>query len=125
MIRRVLIALLLVIPLGLLIKYAPPHALRHWGRWHGGAVVYQVFWVLVAGWCWPRAPVWRIGVAVFAANCLLEFSQLWHPPWLQAVRRTLPGRMLLGTTFDPSDFPYYAAGSALGAGLLWALRRKG
>jgi hypothetical protein len=123
--RRILAALLLIVPLGLFIKYFPPDPLRHWGRWHGGAVVYEVFWALAAGWVWPRAPAWRIGAAVFAATCALEFAQLWHPRWLQAVRRTLPGRMLIGTTFDPTDFPYYAGGSALGAALLAALRGRG
>ncbi len=76
---------------------------------------YVVFWCLAAALVWPRAPARRIAWVVLAATCALEVLQLWHPPWLQAVRATFPGAALLGTTFAASDFVY----SAIGAGLGW------
>jgi len=65
-----------------------------------------------------RAWTWRIVIGVFVFTCAVEFLQLWKPPWLQAVRSTFPGRMVLGTTFSWWDFPAYAVGSLLGLLLL-------
>jgi hypothetical protein len=40
----------------------------------------------------------------------VELSQLCHTPMLDAVRRTLVGRLVLGSGFDPRDLAAYAAG---------------
>jgi hypothetical protein len=40
--------------------------------------------------------------------------QLWQPAWLQAMRATLPGRLVLGNTFVWSDFLYYVLGCVIG-----------
>lgn len=62
----------------------------------------------------------RAALTGFAFACGVEFLQLWHMPLLEAIRRTLPGRLLLGTTFNWGDFPPYAAG----AGIAWASLRS-
>jgi hypothetical protein len=50
--------------------------------------------------------------------------QLWQPPWLQAVRATLLGRLVLGNTFTWGDFLYYAIGCGLGWLWLRAIRTR-
>jgi hypothetical protein len=52
----------------------------------------------------------------------VEFSQLYHAPWIDAVRATLPWRPLLGSSFNWPDLPAYAVGVALGAWTDWRLR---
>ncbi|MDP6778276.1 MAG: DUF2809 domain-containing protein, partial [Candidatus Latescibacteria bacterium] len=59
---------------------------------------------------------------VLAVTCALEVLQLWHPPFLELVRRSFVGATLLGTSFDWVDFPHYVAGCAIG--WLW-MRRLG
>ena len=49
----------------------------------------------------------------FLLTCILEFLQLWQAPWIVALRRTLPGRLILGTHFSWLDFPPYAVGGLL------------
>ena len=44
-------------------------------------------------------------------------SQLYHAPWIDAIRDTLPGALVLGYGFLWSDLACYAAGVALGAGV--------
>lgn len=44
----------------------------------------------------------------------VEFSQLYRAPWINAIRTTLPGRLILGQGFLWSDLPAYALGVALG-----------
>jgi hypothetical protein len=48
-----------------------------------------------------------LGVAV-----LVELSQLVHTPWLDALRRTRAGALVLGQGFLWSDLACYAAGAA-------------
>ena len=49
--------------------------------------------------------------AVALAICFaVEFSQLWHLPILDALRRTTAGHLVLGSGFDLRDFAAYAAG---------------
>jgi hypothetical protein len=65
----------------------------------------------------PGTNTGKIAAGVLAATCVLEFLQLWHPPFLEALRSNFLGATILGTTFDWTDFPYYFAGS--GIGWLW------
>ncbi|MDA0673585.1 MAG: DUF2809 domain-containing protein, partial [Cyanobacteria bacterium] len=56
-------------------------------------------------------------------TCALDFLQLWQPPLLEAIRATLPGRLVLGNTFTWGDFPYYFIGCGMGWLWLRAIQR--
>jgi len=113
------LALVGLVPLGLYSKvYAGPAAT--WVNNSLCGVFYVLFWCLLVFWLLPRVRPWRIALAVLAMTCLLEFLQLWHPPWLEGLRSFWAGQILLGTTFAWSDFPYYF----IGAGLGWLWMRR-
>ena len=114
---RIGLSMAAVVPLGLLLKfYAGPY--QAWVNNSAAGMVYELFWCLALFAVWPyRRAINRIVIGVFVVTCGLEAMQLWHPPLLQAVRSTVPGRVLIGTTFAWSDFAYYAVGS--GIGWLW------
>ena len=80
----------------------------------------MVFWIFVLAFLAPRIVPLRNALAIFLTTCGLEFAQLWHPAWLEAIRRTFIGRCVLGTTFGWDDFPPYAAGALVGWALLSA-----
>ncbi|MFL6463129.1 MAG: DUF2809 domain-containing protein [Bryobacteraceae bacterium] len=84
-----------------------------WRDYSGGAA-YVIFWILIYAFLKPTAPALPVTLTVFVITCCLEFLQLWHPSWLEAIRRTLPGRLVLGTTFQWSDFPPYVVGTLIG-----------
>lgn len=65
----------------------------------------------------------RLGAAAFAIAALVETSQLWHPAWLDAIRATTLGHLVLGSWFAPGDFVAYAIGVALGVGCELVLAR--
>jgi Protein of unknown function (DUF2809) len=110
----------------------------YWVRFHGpgpeglndalGSVAYEWFWIALFWGCFPGRSAFRISLAVLLATCGLEFLQLWQPTFLQALRATIPGRLVLGNTFSWTDFPPYIVGSVLGyvwvQGLSKALRIK-
>jgi hypothetical protein len=106
-----LACLILTIPLGYWLRFRAPIDAA-WRDRTGGAL-YVLVWVELIALLRPQGSVTRMVIAVLAVTCALEFLQLWHPAPLEAARATLPGRLLLGTTFDWSDFPSYFAGALL------------
>lgn len=53
----------------------------------------------------------------------VEFSQLYHAPWIDSIRQTTLGGLVLGSGFLGSDLICYSVGIAIGAGLEWVIRR--
>ena len=78
------------------------------GLW--ALLVFALVSVAFPRWHLPR----RFFVAL-AIACLVEFSQLWHTPWLEALRHTQLGALAIGGSFSWGDIGCYAAGIALGA----------
>jgi hypothetical protein len=115
---RLLFMLLLVAAFGLGAKLYPGPG-RWWvNNWGPASVAYVVFFMLLAAELAPRrSAAAPIAAAVLVATCALEFLQLWHPPWLTALRSPFVGASLLGTSFSWWDFPAYVVGALLG----WAL----
>ncbi|HEG44456.1 MAG TPA: DUF2809 domain-containing protein [Phycisphaerales bacterium] len=110
----VFIALAVVTPLGFACKGYFGHV-PVWFNHYGGGVLYEVFFCLLAFLFWyNRRYITPIAIWVLAITCSLEFLQLWHPDFLNAARATLPGKMLLGTTFVWWDLPHYVIGCGLG-----------
>ncbi len=112
--RRLIRHSLLLIPVGFAVKFG----LTGWGLRYGGAIFYEIFWILILRFFLPQWSPLRCAVTVFVATSLLEMLQLWHPFWLEWLRSHFLGRVLIGTSFDPVDFAYYFVGSAAGFGYL-------
>lgn len=85
-----------------------------WAQAPGDALWATLVFVLVG----IARPAWSTGKTAAVALAMafaVEASQAVHVPWLDAVRRTLPGRLVLGTSFYAPDLLAYAVGVALGA----------
>lgn len=89
-----------------------------------GDFLYQIFLILLIVFMFPQISPAKIAWGVFIFNCLIEFSQLWKPPFLQAIRATLFGRLFLGSGFSGEDFIGYILGCTLGWFLVVGLKRK-
>lgn len=109
-----ILSLLIVTPLGFLSKlYTGPA--QNWFNNYAGDILYEIFWCLFFFLLIPhRKAIRQIPIWVFFVTCMLEFLQLWHPPFLQQIRANFLGRTLLGTTFVWWDFPHYAIGCIIG-----------
>jgi hypothetical protein len=104
---------LAIVPLGFYTKfYSGPAA--DWVNDSLGGVFYEIFWCLVISLLFSKANPLAIALAVFVVTCTLEFLQLWHPPFLELIRRNFIGGTILGSSFSWSDFPYYFIGSVIG-----------
>lgn len=111
--RKISLILLILIPIGFYTKFYHGPA-QHWVNDNLSGVLYEIFWCLVIKWIFPRVRNIRLAIGVFSATTLLEFAQLWHPPFLEAIRLTFIGRTLIGNSFSWVDIPHYALGCLLG-----------
>jgi hypothetical protein len=109
------LSILAIVPLGYVIRFN--HILPEYIRDAGGSIAYELFWILSILVIYPAANRRLTALWVCLGTCGIELLQLYQPPWLQAIRATLPGRLILGTSFSSLDFPPYVIGSYLG--YLW------
>ncbi|WNG34446.1 DUF2809 domain-containing protein [Archangium violaceum] len=72
---------------------------------------------------WPRLSVRRAAASALGFSVLIELSQLFHPPWLDALRAHPLVALVLGRGFLVSDLFCYAVGVALGVALDAGLSR--
>ncbi|NJO83648.1 MAG: DUF2809 domain-containing protein [Blastochloris sp.] len=76
--------------------------------------LYATMIYLLLAWIWPQARSWAITAGALGICVAIECSQLVQTAWLDAIRATLPGRLVLGSGFLWSDLLCYAAGAVLG-----------
>lgn len=92
-------------------------------------VLGDALWAAMITWlAGVLAPHSRLAVrcaAAYAVCVAVELSQLYHAPWLDAIRETEPGRLVLGSGFDPRDLGAYALGVVAAALLDAAIFRAG
>ena len=91
---------------------------------YGGDALWALMVFVGFGFLLPRSSTSVVALLALAYAWVVEFSQLYHAPWLDAVRATLPGRLVLGNTFNLPDLPAYALGIGLGAWVEWRLHRR-
>lgn len=111
-----LIAALAVIAVGLALRLTgyklglPFLFVKYGGSLLWGAMVY----LLLAALSNSRDTTRLVLASVFLSACI-EFFRLYHTPWLDAFRLTLPGQLLLGRIFSRWNILAYAAGIGLAA----------
>jgi len=103
-----------VIALGLASRKFPSLFPALFGKYPGDSL-----WALMIflGWafCKPRASTRNIAALAIATSCLVEFSQLYQAAWLNEIRSTTLGHLVLGSTFSWFDIAAYAIGVLVGA----------
>jgi hypothetical protein len=83
------------------------------GKYPGDAL-WALMVFLLWGLALPRASSLRIGLYALATSLADEFSQLYQAPWLNGIRSTTVGHLLLGSGFAWPDLVAYTVGVALG-----------
>ena len=78
----------------------------------------DVLWALsvfaAIGLLCPSLPTWQAASGAFVIPALLELGQLYPLPWVDAIRGTTLGYLVLGTEFVVMDFACYAGGALTG-----------
>lgn len=84
------------------------------GTYAGDVLWAAMVYLLIAA-AWNRAPVRHVAAAAGTVSLAIELGQLYHAPWIDAIRGTRMGGLVLGFGFLWSDLACYAAGIALAA----------
>lgn len=88
---------------------------------YSGDTLWALMVFLGFGFLFPRARTLTIALATLAFVFAIELSQLYQADWINAIRHTRIGALVLGFGFLWTDLLCYTAGCALGAGgeFLW------
>lgn len=123
--KRVLqaIYIIIVIILGLASRRYG-EALPAWLAAYAGDVLWALMVYLIVGFLLPKQKICHIALIAFAFSMLIEISQLYHVPWIDAIRSYRLGGLLLGYGFLWSDIGCYAFGIGAGAGFERIFYRK-
>lgn len=115
-------AAMVAIALGLATRMEPAR-FPDWIAIYGGDALWASTASLIAGILLPGMPTARRSAGAFAFAVAIECSQLYHAPWIDSIRATTPGALVLGSGFLWSDIACYAAGVVLVAVAESAARR--
>jgi hypothetical protein len=118
-----LLAAAVLIPAGL--------ATRRYRDWlpafvgeYGGDVLWAALVFYLASAVLAGRPLMRRALTALLVAAAVEFSQLYHAAWIDRLRRTTLGGLVLGFGFLWTDLVCYAVGVALAALAEWGLRRR-
>ena len=84
---------------------------------YGGDTLWALTVFLGIGALAPGWATWRVAAWALATAFLVEIGQLYRAPWIDTLRSTRLGALVLGQGFLWSDLPCYAAGVAIGAAI--------
>ena len=92
-------------------------------RKYGGDGLWALMVFFSLAFLFHRLSTGRVALTAFCFASLVEFSQLYHASWIDAIRQTTLGRLGLGSTFNWPDFIAYAVGIIFGTLLEMLLRQ--
>ena len=103
-------------------------------HWHGEGlapagrdVLGDVLWAIMIAWligaASPSTPLAVRAASALAVCFAVETSQLYHAPWVDALRETTLGQLALGSGFDVRDLVAYTGGVCVAALLDCVVRR--
>ena len=114
--------LLPTILLGAAVRFAAPGLPRAVSKYGGSALwAMAIFWLLSVA--WARRPMLPRAMLALLLACSIECFKLVRTPGLDAFRRTLAGKLLLGRIFSARDLLAYFVAIALTAAIDHALLR--
>jgi len=80
---------------------------------YAGDTLWAVMVFVGIGILAPRWSTFRVAVVALAVSYSIECSQLYHAPWIDTLRHTRVGGLVLGYGFLWTDIACYSVGVAL------------
>jgi len=92
------------------------------GEYAGDTLWALMLFLLVSTLLAGRTVISRATISLVLAY-LVEISQLYHAPWIDSIRHTTLGGLVLGFGFLWTDLVCYTVGIVIGAGAEYGIRR--
>ncbi|MFN7893672.1 MAG: DUF2809 domain-containing protein [Pirellula sp.] len=90
-----------------------------------GDTLWALMLFLLVGTLLPGRQVLARAAISLAVAFLVEISQLYHAPWIDSIRQTTLGGLVLGFGFLWTDLVCYSVGIVTGSLTEWGIRRFG
>lgn len=90
---------------------------------YAGDALWALMIFVGIGFLLPARSTMAVAGLAAVVCVLVECSQLYHAPWIDAIRSTWIGRMTLGSTFGWGDLAAYCAGIVAGVLAEWSASR--
>ena len=84
------------------------------GKYSGDAL-WALMVFLIFGFARPKWSIVSTTTAALVTSYAVEFSQLYQAPWLNSIRQTTIGHLVLGSGFHAQDLLAYAVGVVVGS----------
>jgi hypothetical protein len=91
----------------------------------GGDALWSLMVFLGMAFLRPAAKTPTVAMAALLFSYIIEFTQLYHAPWIDYLRSHRLGELILGSTFNWPDFGSNTVGVLLAVVLDLVLRRGG
>ncbi len=92
-----------------------------WVKLYVGDALWALMVFFGFGLLFKRWLTKSVTLAALLFSFTIELSQLYHAPWIDGLRATRLGALVLGFSFVWSDFLCYSLGIALGAFIEWSM----
>jgi hypothetical protein len=107
------VAILVVIALGLLSRRFPQFLPAALGEYPGDAMWASMIFLGFGFWL-RRSTTLNVALAALTFCIVIEAAQLYHAPWIESVRATSAGHLVLGRGFAWNDIVAYSVGIQCG-----------
>lgn len=100
---------LLIVPIGYATRKLP-HLFHPFIAEFGGDTLWAAMFLFLFRAIWPKPALYKVACYTYLFTVAIEVSQLYHAPWIDRIRVTFLGKMLLGSGFLWSDLVCYLTG---------------
>lgn len=88
--------------------------LPQWLGNYAGDSLWALMVFLILGFCLKKGSTIKIAFYAMIFSYAIEISQIYHAPWIDAVRKNIIGGLILGFGFQWSDLCWYTIGILIG-----------
>ena len=100
-----------------------PDALPYWIQEFAGDTLWALMVFLLLGFIFKTKSSLWVSLVAIMFSVGIEISQLYHAPWIDALRAYRLGGLILGFGFLWSDLVCYTIGVGFGFVMEWVLKR--
>jgi hypothetical protein len=90
---------------------------------YAGDTLWALMLFLLVSTLLAGQPILARAAIALALAFLVEISQLYHAPWIDSIRQTKLGGLVLGFGFLWTDLVCYSVGITIGSLIEWGFRR--
>lgn len=105
----------LVIMAGLVSRSSWAKFLPELMRDYAGDTLWALMVFLILGFLFPRTRTVALAAVALVISFSVEFSQIYQAEWINQIRATRIGGLVLGRGWVPTDLVCYTVGVAIGA----------